>query len=55
MREGTFPMKLGGADKTVEVDETFWGNKKKQRKGARGYAHKEKILSLVVWKPACFW
>ncbi|MBI5615954.1 MAG: IS1595 family transposase [Gammaproteobacteria bacterium] len=42
------PGLLGGGGKTVEVDETFWGNKKPrgQKKG-RGYAHKEKILSLV--------
>jgi len=39
---------MGGNGGTVEVDETFWGNKKPrgQKKG-RGYAHKEKILSLV--------
>ena len=39
---------LGGGGKKVEVDETFWGNKKPrgQKKG-RGYHHKEKILSLV--------
>lgn len=38
---------LGGSGKVVEVDETYWGNKGKQAKGARGYAHKEKIFSLV--------
>jgi len=42
---------LGGNGKIVEADETFWGNTKrskaaKQYKG-RGYAHKEKIFSLV--------
>jgi transposase-like protein len=39
---------MGGNGGTVEVDETFWGNKKPrgQKKG-RGWAHKEKILSLV--------
>lgn len=39
---------MGGNGGTVEVDETFWGNKKPrwQKKG-RGYEHKEKILSLV--------
>src|SRR5680860_1466631 len=48
MRYGTFADQLGGGNGTVEVDETFWGNKKPhgQKKG-RGYAHKEKILSLV--------
>lgn len=39
--------KLGGSGEIVEADETFWGNKGKQAKGARGYAHKEKIFSLV--------
>lgn len=38
---------VGGDGKTVEVDETYIGNKGKQKKGARGYAHKEKVLSLV--------
>lgn len=39
--------KLGGLGKVVEADETYWGNKGKQRKGARGWSHKEKIFSLV--------
>ena len=42
---------LGSGGGTVEADETYWGNtrsKKRQKpKGARGYAHKEKIVSLV--------
>jgi transposase-like protein len=39
---------MGGNGGTVEVDETFWGNKKPLgQKEGRGYAHKEKILSLV--------
>lgn len=38
---------LGGAGKTVEADETYIGNKGKHKKGARGWAHKEKIFSLV--------
>lgn len=38
---------LGSNGGTVEVDETFWGNNDKQRKGARGYAHKMKVFSLV--------
>lgn len=37
---------LGGAGKTVEVDETYWGTSNKKPKGARGYAHKMKVLSL---------
>ena len=42
------PGVMGGNGKTVEVDETFGGNKKPRghRKG-RGYAHKKLILSLV--------
>lgn len=44
-----FTTKLGGNDGgTIEVDEPFWGNNKRVKgsKG-RGYAHKEKISSLV--------
>jgi len=47
MREPSHDGKLGSDGGTVEADETYWGNKGKQRKGARGYAHKEKIVSLV--------
>ena len=43
-RNGT---RLGGNGQPVEVDETYWGNTGKQRHGARGYAHKMKIVSLV--------
>jgi transposase-like protein len=38
---------LGTGGGTVEVDETYWGNNGKQRKGARGYQHKMKVVSLV--------
>lgn len=38
---------LGGAGTPVEVDETYWGNVGKQAPGARGYAHKMKVVSLV--------
>lgn len=38
---------LGGPGKRVEADETYWGNVGKQRPGARGYAHKMKVVSLV--------
>jgi transposase-like protein len=38
---------LGGKGKSVEVDETYWGNVGKQAKGARGWAHKMKVVSLV--------
>lgn len=38
---------LGGNGGPVEVDETYWGNNGKQAKGARGWAHKMKVVSLV--------
>jgi len=47
MKDPVFAKKLGGQGKIVEVDETFWGNKGKQSRGARGWGHKEKIFSLV--------
>jgi transposase-like protein len=39
--------KLGGLDKPVEVDETYWGNHGKLPPGARGFNHKMKIVSIV--------
>ncbi|MBW1673939.1 MAG: IS1595 family transposase [Deltaproteobacteria bacterium] len=47
MKDPVFTSQLSGPGTVVEADETFWGNKGKQRKGARGYHHKEKIFSLV--------
>jgi len=38
---------LGSGGGTVEADETYWGNNGKNRKGARGYEHKMKVVSLV--------
>lgn len=38
---------LGSDGGPVEVDETYWGNTGKQAPGARGFAHKMKIVSLV--------
>jgi transposase-like protein len=38
---------LGSNGGPVEVDETYWGNTGKQAPGARGYAHKMKVVSLV--------
>jgi transposase-like protein len=38
---------LGSDGGAVEVDETYWGNVGKQKKGARGYDHKMKVVSLV--------
>lgn len=38
---------VGGEGKSVEVDETYIGTKTKKPKGARGYAHKNSVLSLV--------
>ena len=36
-----------GGSAPVEVDETYWGNVGKQAPGARGGAHKMKVVSLV--------
>ncbi|WP_374425346.1 IS1595 family transposase [Paracoccus sp. (in: a-proteobacteria)] len=38
---------FGSGGGVVEVDETFIGTKQKKAKGARGYAHKNAMLSLV--------
>ncbi len=38
---------VGGAGKTVEADETFIGQKRPKARGARGYAHKHAVVSLV--------
>ena len=38
---------MGGEGKVVEADETYIGNKGKQKQGARGWSHKEKVFSLV--------
>ena len=38
---------LGGNGAPVEVDETFWGNKGKQKPGARSFHHQMKVVSLV--------
>lgn len=38
---------VGGEGKAVEVDETYIGTKTKKPNGARGYAHKNSVLSLV--------
>jgi len=46
MRDGS-PDILGGGGGTVEIDETFIGNKKKRGQKGRGYQHKEKVLTLV--------
>jgi transposase-like protein len=47
LKDPVFANQLGGKGRFVEADETYWGNKGKQRPGARGFAHKEKIFSLV--------
>ncbi len=42
--------RIGGNGKTLEADETFWGqkpHKKGQRKARGGYQHKNVIISLV--------
>lgn len=38
---------MGSGGGVVEADETYWGNNGKQSKGARGYAHKMKVVSLI--------
>ena len=38
---------MGTGGGTVEADETYWGNHGKHAKGARGYQHKMKVVSLV--------
>ena len=38
---------MGGAGKMVEADETFIGQKRPKAHGARGYAHKHAVVSLV--------
>ncbi len=38
---------MGAGGGTVEADETYWGNHGKHAKGARGYQHKMKVVSLV--------
>jgi transposase-like protein len=43
--KGDHDAPLGSDGGPVEVDETYWGNTDKQRKGARGYAHKMKIVT----------
>ena len=44
-QEGESP--LGSDGGPVEVDETYWGTSKVKPKGARGYDHKMKVISLV--------
>jgi transposase-like protein len=46
MRTDGGPM-FGSGGGVVEVDETFIGTKFKKKEGARGYAHKNAMLSLV--------
>lgn len=46
MKDGSAGL-LGGNGGAVEADETYWGNVGKQAPGARGYAHKMKVVSLV--------
>ena len=38
---------LGGSGKTIEADETYVGTKYKRRAGARGWAHKNAVFTLV--------
>lgn len=47
MKDPVFTRQLGGSGVVVEADETFWGNKRRKNKTARGWDHKEKVFSLV--------
>ena len=48
MKDPVFTNQLGGLERIVEIDETFWGNQRRRGKGfGKGYEHKEKIFSLV--------
>ncbi len=46
IKSGNLPP-MGGEGVTVEIDETFIGTKYKKPEGARGYAHKNAVLTLV--------
>jgi transposase-like protein len=46
MKAGKLPP-MGGLGVKVEIDETFIGTKYKKPEGARGYAHKNAIMTLV--------
>ncbi|MBX9596646.1 MAG: IS1595 family transposase [Roseomonas sp.] len=46
MTAGNLPP-MGGEGETVEIDETFIGTKHKKPDGARGYAHKNAVMTLV--------
>jgi transposase-like protein len=46
MKSGNLPP-MGGEGVTVEIDETFIGNRREKAPKARGYAHKHAILTLV--------
>jgi transposase-like protein len=47
MANGTFSGPLGSGGGTVEVDETYWGNKSADKMAKAGFGHKMKIVSLV--------
>lgn len=46
MATGALPP-MGGEGSTVEIDETYIGTKHEKPGGARGYAHKNAVLTLV--------
>ncbi|MGA2893131.1 MAG: IS1595 family transposase [Xanthobacteraceae bacterium] len=47
MKDGN-PSPLGGEGKTVQADETYYGNSSKRAKGYRkGHRHKEQVVALV--------
>ena len=46
MTAGVLPP-MGGEGEVVEIDETYIGTKRAKPEGARGYAHKNAVLTLV--------
>jgi hypothetical protein len=47
MRSGDLAIPFGSGGTAVEVDETYFGQKKGVKKGRAGYAHKMGVLALV--------
>lgn len=48
MKDPSFREQLGGENKVIEADETYWGNSRsKNIKPVRGGSHMEKVFALV--------
>jgi|SRR6266850_192798 len=50
MKGGSVFGPLGGSGKTIEADETYWGQKEGKRRNKRGPHHKNAIFALVERK-----